>query len=401
MKYLFSLGLLLMLNSAFGQHIQWTLKPGAAANQADVYLRPTFNFNPGAATPFEYFGQVQFAIGWQTSCPTAGQPTVSFTIDPAFNTQGGGTYTVNVFPRSNSISPAGESYNVVYLERTGSSGAQTYNALVEVKVGTVTFTGSAPFCPIKIVDYEDAGADGQASCFATNSRTGEFLRAGPGYAPGVSSDNFYTSPGNSLAGGNATSGYAQLIQLTSLPLKLTSFTAAADNCAALLDWETAEEVSVSYFDIEESADGINYKKTGTVKALGSALVNKYHFRVNDNKGIRYYRLRMVDNDGGYSFSPVRIVTGDCGGAGSFSVYPNPVRTVGDVLTLRYSMPQAGAVQVVLYNATGQQVLARTLNATAGINQQQLQLPTVSKGAYYLKLTNKEGSEIGAQQLIVK
>ncbi|MBL8031839.1 MAG: T9SS type A sorting domain-containing protein, partial [Candidatus Doudnabacteria bacterium] len=71
------------------------------------------------------------------------------------------------------------------------------------------------------------------------------------------------------------------------------------------------------------------------------------------------------------------------------------------LTIRYSLPQAGAVQVVLYNAAGQQVLGRTLNAMAGMNQQQVQVPAISKGAYYLKVTDKEGKEIGAQQLIVK
>lgn len=222
-------------------------------------------------------------------------------------------------------------------------------------------------------------------------------------------DDYYSTPGISsiLYGsdinmnGNPTVIAYYAGSQTTLPLKLTSFTAAADNCTALLAWETAEEVSVSHFDIEESADGINYKKTGTVKALGSALVNKYSFRATDNKGTRYYRLRMVDNDGGYSYSTVRTVTGDCGGAGSFSVYPNPFRIANDVLTIRYSLPQAGAVQVVLYNAAGQQVLGRTLNAMAGMNQQQVQVPNISKGAYYLKVTDKEGKEIGAQQLIIK
>jgi hypothetical protein len=394
MKYILSIAFALGLTTAFGQnYIQWTIKAGAQSSQVDVYLRPNFNFNPGL-TPFVYFGQVQFAIGWSTSCPVGAQPTVSFTIDPSFNTNGGGTYSSAVFPQSTSISPAGETYNVISLNRVG-SGAQSFPSGVEVKVGTVTMSGSAPACTIKIVDYADAGNDGQASCYATNSATGDYL-----VAP-TSDGNFYTSPGNSLAGGNATSGYSQVVQGISLPLKLISFTGTVSNCNTTLSWITAEEINFSHFEIEESTDGTVFTKTGMVKATGGAGQIKYSFAAGTISGNHCYRLRMVDNDGKAMYSYVRAINGNCADAASFNVYPNPLRVADQALGIRFINVKGGAVQVNLYNEAGQQAMSKRLTATAGINVQQLQLPVLSAGSYYLKLTDKDGKEIGARQLIIK
>lgn len=393
MKYFLSLVLSLVIGTSFGQHIQWTLKPGALSTQVDVYLRPTFDFNPGL-TPNVYFGQVQFAIGWQTSCPTAGQPTVNFTIDPAFNTNGGGSYSVAVFPQSTSTSPAGETYNVISLNRIG-SGAQSYPSGVEVKVGTVTFSGSSPFCTIKIVDYADTGLDGQASCYATNSATGEYQMAP------TSDGNFYSSAGNSTAGGDATSGYASLSSLTSLPVKLISFTGSFSNCTASLNWVTAEEINFNHFDVEESTDGTIYKKIGTVQANGTGGQTKYSFNAGFISGNRYYRLRMTDNDGQTSYSYVRALNGNCGSSIPFNIYPNPVRSADQSITLQFSRAEAGVVQVHVYNAAGQQVFGKGINAATGTNVHQVQLPAFSVGTYYLKLTDKSGMEIGSKQLIIQ
>ncbi|MBL7732348.1 MAG: T9SS type A sorting domain-containing protein [Chitinophagaceae bacterium] len=394
MKHILTWALSLVLLTSYGQnYVQWTIKPGVQSNQVDVYLRPNFNFNPGS-TPNVYFGQVQFAIGWQTSCPTIGQPQVGFTIDPSFNTNGGGTYSSAVFPQATSISPAGETYNVISLNRIG-SGAQTFPASVEVKIGTITMTGSAAACQIKIVDYLDAGSDGQASCYATNSATGDYL-----VAP-TSNGNFYSSPGNSLAGGNATSGFAQVILSVSLPVKLVSFTATENNCVTTLSWKTAEEVNFSHFEIEESRDGVLFTKAGSVSATGGVAENQYNFNGGTIDGARYYRLRMVDNDGKSIYSAIRAVNGRCGETDQFMVYPNPVKASSQNITVRFRLAQAGKVELRLYNAAGQLAKSQTVSGAEGWNTQQVQVENAAAGAYYLRLTAIDGKVMGARQLIIK
>ncbi|MGB4959679.1 MAG: hypothetical protein WBO36_09395, partial [Saprospiraceae bacterium] len=51
-----------------------------------------------------------------------------------------------------------------------------------------------------------------------------------------------------------------------LPLRLLSFSSEVAGKSIELKWETYEERNVSYFDIQRSLNGINYKSIGNVKA---------------------------------------------------------------------------------------------------------------------------------------
>jgi hypothetical protein len=384
MKYFLSLALSLLLAvTGYSQnYIQWTIKAGALPTQVDVYLRPNFDFNPGLATPFLYLGQVQFAIGWSTSCPVGPQPTVNFTIDPAFNnrsTNPADSYSSTVFPQSTSVDPAGETYNVISLNRIG-SGSQAFPSGVEVKVGTITMSGSGSSCPLKIVDYLDAGNDGQASCYATNSVLGTYQRAP------TSAGNFYSSPGNSLAGGDAISGYAQVVLGISLPVKLVSFTGAVSNCNATLNWITAEEINFSHFDIEGSSNGTVFTKLGVVKATGGTGQIKYSFNAGAISGNHYYRLRMVDNDGKSSYSNIALLRANCGSNEHTAVvYPNPAtKGTGVNVSLQGF---SGRISGVLYAADGKQVSAQSfINGSNNIATGKL-----AAGMYQLVISDAAGN----------
>jgi hypothetical protein len=55
-----------------------------------------------------------------------------------------------------------------------------------------------------------------------------------------------------------------------LPLHFLTFKGSLQNNAALLQWETANEVNTSHFVVERSIDGINFNPIGTVAAAGSS-----------------------------------------------------------------------------------------------------------------------------------
>ncbi len=102
-----------------------------------------------------------------------------------------------------------------------------------------------------------------------------------------------------------------------LPLRLLSFAANAHNKTNLLQWVTAREVNTAYFAIERSADGKKYAAIGKV----AAGTNNYSYTdEHPLRGYNYYRLKMVDKDGRFTYSDVRLVNQDFNG---FSLYPNP------------------------------------------------------------------------------
>lgn len=108
-----------------------------------------------------------------------------------------------------------------------------------------------------------------------------------------------------------------------LPVELTEFVAFRKGNTTFLKWETASERNSNYFNIERSSDARIFTAIGQIKAQGTTLdAHRYHFI--DEKpqiGIQYYRLKIMDEDGKYDYSPIRSVAFD--GKIKAWVYPNP------------------------------------------------------------------------------
>lgn len=92
---------------------------------------------------------------------------------------------------------------------------------------------------------------------------------------------------------------------TELPISFASFV-VTDDSPVRLEWVTATEVNVNYFDIEQSNDGENFYTFGRVQACGNSSTNKYYSYTDESHSI-YYRLTAVDYDGARTHSGVRAI----------------------------------------------------------------------------------------------
>lgn len=137
-----------------------------------------------------------------------------------------------------------------------------------------------------------------------------------------------------------------------LPIELLSFTATANNADADLDWKTATELNNSHFEVQRSADGRNFENIGRVAGNGttSEVINYDFTDQEPSSGKNYYRLKQVDFDGSFDYSPVEVVTFD-GSSDHLKVYPNPV-SPGSELNI-----QGQKIRTVkIYNMLGQLVV---------------------------------------------
>lgn len=131
-----------------------------------------------------------------------------------------------------------------------------------------------------------------------------------------------------------------------LPLKWVSFTAQAKPGRVDLQWQTAEVINNDHFEIERSTDGKGFSTIGTVsdKSGGASASGRTGasggtvasgggmFSWTDAapvKGNALYRIKQVDIDGKYSWSPTVAVSVKSS-AGGISLQANPV---GDVVTI--------------------------------------------------------------------
>lgn len=89
---------------------------------------------------------------------------------------------------------------------------------------------------------------------------------------------------------------------TTVPLKLLSFAGYKKIKEVDLQWRTENEINTSHFEIERSANGRNFIHIDNVTATGRS-INSYS-GIDDAplNGINYYRLKMVDKDGTFTYS---------------------------------------------------------------------------------------------------
>ena len=147
-----------------------------------------------------------------------------------------------------------------------------------------------------------------------------------------------------------------------LPVELTTFTATAAGASVRLAWATASEKNSERFDVERSGDGRDFARLGTVAAAGSSSsAHSYGFVDNQlpaGAALLYYRLKQVDADGSFSYSPVRSVAlgGKAAAEAGLTLFPNPARSAA---TLTGAVP--GTV-VTVFDALGRLVTSASADA---------------------------------------
>jgi hypothetical protein len=126
-----------------------------------------------------------------------------------------------------------------------------------------------------------------------------------------------------LTGIDAFSLWTVTNQANALPAELLNFSATPKNQSVQLNWTTATEANLDYFEVEKAANGIDFHAFDKVFGTGNSS-QKTHYETIDNqpfKGINYYRLKMVDWNGRVDYSEIESV--DFLTKNTLQLYPNP------------------------------------------------------------------------------
>jgi hypothetical protein len=153
------------------------------------------------------------------------------------------------------------------------------------------------------------------------------------------------------------------------------FTGASNSCAVSLQWKTALESNVSYFEVERSSDAVYYSVVYTQMpaAQSTGAVYNYTDKAVTDDSRYYYRLKTVDNDGRYAYSSTIAQTVHCGQSPAMEVYPNPAT---DYVMVK--VPAAGGV-MSMYAVDGR--LVETHKVVSPIDV--INVATLAKGIYVL------------------
>jgi hypothetical protein len=179
--------------------------------------------------------------------------------------------------------------------------------------------------------------------------TGTLLNLGPFFGSGVAViPNTYTAFG--------TKAYLN-ISYVNIPVELTSFSGSVVQDGILLNWTTATELNNQGFDIERSVVAQNWEKIGYVPGFGTTTEPKSYSFLDQNvtSGIYTYRLKQLDFDGSFNYSPevvVEVADAVPSDFGLFQNYPNPFNPV---TTIQFQVPSASDVSIIIYDMLGKEV----------------------------------------------
>ncbi|MEO1451572.1 MAG: T9SS type A sorting domain-containing protein, partial [Bacteroidota bacterium] len=160
------------------------------------------------------------------------------------------------------------------------------------------------------------------------------------------------------------------------PVEWLGFEAIAQEFDVQLNWETQHEVNNDYFEIERSADGQFFEVIGQLFPNDEG---QYAYTdASPLLGNNQYRIKQIDLDGKFSFSPVRSVAFNSPASLRIRSYPNPFQ---ERLQIERPGQQDLPMDISLYSANGQLVYS-----ARGITQPTWTvegLGILPKGLYYI------------------
>jgi hypothetical protein len=182
-----------------------------------------------------------------------------------------------------------------------------------------------------------------------------------------------------------------------VPLRLLSFTGIVESNANKLNWQTTNEINTKDFIVERSANAINFSAVGKVDAqTSSAITHSYNYTDNAPlPGTNFYRLKMEDKDGKFTYSNVVKINYTNGNANTIIISPNPF---SNSTTILFTLSQPQNVSILIYDINGR--LIKTLaNALFEAGAHQLlwnakdsKQGEVASGIYFLKMQAANHSE---------
>lgn len=173
-----------------------------------------------------------------------------------------------------------------------------------------------------------------------------------------------------------------------LPLTLMEFNGRRDRNKVELSWKTSSEINTKEFIVEGKRNE-TFSEIGTVTAQSSSGNHQYNFIDNNPlPGNNFYRLKMIDKNGGFTFSNVISIKMD-DQEFKFYTYPNPANSS---TTLFFNSTTTINYKIEITDASGKNMKRIKGASVKGLNKVNIDLQQFSKGIYIISLISNENGK---------
>ncbi len=237
------------------------------------------------------------------------------------------------------------------------------------------YLSSAPLNAYFTYTYITTGSQPKIRCTISSdlpsSFSGQFVFQVKANTVGLSniSSNFFVANANPSyvlsddnSGNNLTSLQYTITNI--VPVTITDFRATnKKDCTIDVSWAVGQEINVERYDVEFSKDGNNFVKLTSLMAENK---NNYSALIPVTDQLRahslFVRLKSVDKDGTYKYSPIVIVNGTCSNMQLQKVYcyPNPIANEKAITIASKGALFSGSYSLLLIDASGKSFMQKQM-----------------------------------------
>jgi hypothetical protein len=177
-----------------------------------------------------------------------------------------------------------------------------------------------------------------------------------------------------------------------LPIALKNFTAVRKSTGTvLIQWQTASEENIKGFYVQRRMNQETaFSTISYVQANGNRRVDNQYLYTDSAASAHtiFYRLQIVNRDGSFNFSDIRIISGN--DPKQFLLYPNPVHGQINIF-----LNDGRPMELNIYDYAGRKVKHQKLMQQT--NQISL---TGLRGVYFFQLTANDGANTYREKIII-
>ncbi|KAA6440352.1 T9SS type A sorting domain-containing protein [Dyadobacter flavalbus] len=184
---------------------------------------------------------------------------------------------------------------------------------------------------------------------------------------------------------NQYKAYTFAARIENYPGSVIRFSAEPKDNTAVLKLNESEKPDADLIEIERSVKGVNWERIGKFEASAlNSEVNSYSF-IDDKTviGENLYRLRTVNHDGTFTYSPVKSVMMERG-VEEIAVFPNPASDRLKV-SLKNEVRWSQVKSFKVSNVKGQD-----FTDLVKVQDEELNLNGLSNGTYIISVTGQSG-----------
>ncbi|MEO6456348.1 MAG: T9SS type A sorting domain-containing protein [Ginsengibacter sp.] len=292
------------------------------------------------------------------------------------------------------IAPDGTPY-IAYSDwsRIYKTTVKKFDGIAWVTVGTERFTGNVDADLLKMIvapdgspyiAYGDPDISNTTLTFGKKAVVMKFngtawVNAADEVSAGEAADVslILTKDGSRLLiAYNGGGSYIKSLLISgALPVRLTNFSAVVNaQSNASLQWKVAGQLNITRYEIERKLDGIHYTTVGVVDAN---TLNEFTYQFTDRQaftGVGFYRLKIIDQDGSFTYS--NVVRLQLSPKSTVSLYPVPA---SESITIQTANEQYKNTSLTITDNSGRIVLKQLLQS----NRQSINISRLANGIYYV------------------